>query len=193
MGWEAFFILDTVTGDGFVVASASNRAGPLHSTITNLFLDTAYGPGTRTTSTPLPSLELLSWVFLAISFVLLIVLVVGLIRFVRDLRSGRRGRVHPPSRRSLMRGLPWLLALLFGWYTLYSSWPLHLPAWFPDLWPTKGGGVLMGILTTGFAFRVATAFFPRRTGAAMSVPGAPTAESSLVRDRALLMSTGREP
>ncbi|HEX2421158.1 MAG TPA: serine hydrolase domain-containing protein [Acidimicrobiia bacterium] len=195
MGWEAFFILDTVTGDGFVVASASNRAGPLHSTITNLFLDTAYGAGTRITSAPLPRLELFSWVFLAISLVLLIVLVAGLIRFVRDVRSGRRARVPSPSWRSLMRGLPWLLALLFGWYTLYSPWPLYLPAWFPDLWPTAGSAVLMGILATGFAFRIATAFFPRRTGDATPVPDAPTAEieSRLVRDRALLTSTGREP
>jgi CubicO group peptidase (beta-lactamase class C family) len=159
-GWEAFFILDTVTGDGFVVASASNRAGPLHGAITGLFLDTAYGPGTRPGTPPLPSLEILSWIFLGISFVLLIVLLVGLIRFVRDVRSGRRGRVDRPGSRSLVRALPWALALLFGWYTLYSPLSLYLPAWYPDLWPTIGSGILMGILAIGIALRLVISFFP---------------------------------
>jgi CubicO group peptidase (beta-lactamase class C family) len=168
MGWEAFFILDTVTGDGFVVASASNRAGPLHGAITGLFLDTAYGPGTRPSLAPLPSLEILSWIFLGISLVLLIVLLVGLFRFVSEVRSGRRVRVDRPGRRSLMRALPWVLALLFGWYTLYSPLALYLPGWYPDLWPTTGSGVLMGTLITGIVFRVATAFFPRGTSRATS-------------------------
>jgi hypothetical protein len=163
IGWEAFFILDTVSGEGFVVASASNRAGPLHSSITALFLDTTYGPGTRVTSAPLPGLEILSVIFLAISLVLLAVLLLGAFRLIRGVRSGRRARVDSPSRRSLMRGLPWVLALLFGWYTVYSPLPLYLPAWYPDLWPTTGSGVLMGILATGVAFRVAKAFFPRTT------------------------------
>ncbi len=163
IGWEAFFILDTVTGDGFVVASASNRAGPLHGAITDLFLDTAYGPGIRTGTAPLPALELLSWVFLSISLVLSVILVMGLFRSVTDVRSGRRGRVDRPSRKSLVRALPWVLALLFGWYTLYSPLTLYLPAWYPDLWPTTGGSVLMGTLIAGAAFRVAMAFFPRKT------------------------------
>jgi CubicO group peptidase (beta-lactamase class C family) len=184
MGWEAFFILDTVTGNGFVVASASNRAGPLHGAITGLFLDTAYGPGTRPTMAPLPSLEILSWVFLGVSLVLLIALLVGLFRLVRDVRSSRRARVDRPSRRSLVRALPWVLALLFGWYTLYSPLTLYLPAWYPDLWPTTGSGVLMGILLTGIAFRVATAFFPRAARAATSdsAEPSPKTESRQTRD-----------
>jgi hypothetical protein len=187
MGWEAFFMLDTVTGDGFVVASASNRAGPLHSAITGLFLDTAYGPGTRPSLAPLPSLEILSWVFLAISLVLLIVLLVGLFRFVTEVRSGRRARVDRPSRRSLVRALPWVLALLFGWYTLYSPLVLYLPAWYPDLWPTTGSGVLMGTLIAGIAFRVATAFFPRGRGGAISDPAetSPMVESRSTLDKAI--------
>jgi hypothetical protein len=174
IGWEAFFILDTVTGDGFVIASASNRAGPLHSAITGLFLDATYGPGTRTSSAPLPALEILSWVFLAISLFLLVVLVLGVFGFIRDMRSGRRARVDRPSRRSLVRILPWVLSLLFGWYTLYSPLTLYLPAWYPDLWPTTGAGVLMGILITGIAFRVVTAFFPRGTADATLGPAEPT-------------------
>ena len=160
IGWEAFFILDTRTGNGFVVASASNRAGPLHSAITNLFFDATYGPGIRSSLEPLPGLELLSWVFLSVSVVLGVVLVVGLIRLVRDVRSGRRERVDLPSGRSLFRALPWVLALLFGWYTVYSPLTLYLPAWYPDLWPTTGSGVLIGTLTVGIAFRVASSFYP---------------------------------
>jgi hypothetical protein len=172
MGWEAFFILDTVTGHGFVVASASNRAGPLHGAITDLFLDTTYGPSIRTSPVPLPGLELLSWVFLAISVVLLVVLALSLLRFVNHVRSGRRARSDSPSRRSLVRAAPWFLAVLFGWYTLYSPLPLYLPAWYPDLWPTTGSGVLMATLIAGTAFRVASAFFPRVAADATSDPAA---------------------
>ena len=160
VGWEAFFILDTRTGNGFVVASASNRAGPLHNAITGLFFDATYGPGIRSSLEPLPGLELLSWVFLSVSVVVWVVLVVGLIRLVRDVRSGRRARVDRPSGRSLFRALPWVLALLFGWYTVYSPLTLYLPAWYPDLWPTTGSGVLMGTLIAGIAFRVAASFYP---------------------------------
>lgn len=191
MGWEAFFILDTVTGDGFVVASASNRAGPLHSTITDLFLDATYGPGTRLSLQPLPRLEILSWIFLVISLVLLVVLALGLIRFLGDVRSGRRARDESPSRRGLMRALPWVVTLLFGWYTVYSPLTLYLPAWFPDLWPTTGSAVLMGILTLGIAFRVATAFFPRRAGHRTSLgpPLPERIESRPTRDRAFSSHT----
>jgi CubicO group peptidase (beta-lactamase class C family) len=161
-GWEAFFLLDTVIGDGFVVASASNRAGPLHSAITDLFLDANYGPGTRTSQEPLPGLEILSLVFLAISSVLVVVLLVGIVRFVRDVRAARRAKVGWPSWKNLVRALPWVLSLMFGWYTLYSPLTLYLPAWYPDLWPTTGSGVLMGTLITGIVFRFATALFPRR-------------------------------
>ena len=179
MGWEAFFILDTVTGDGFVVASASNRAGPLHSAITDLFLDATYGPSIRSSAAPLPGLELLSWVFLAISAVLLVVLALSLLRFVSDVRSGRRARSDSPSRQSLVRAVPWLLALLFGWYTLYSPLPIYLPAWYPDLWPTRGSGVLMGTLVAGITYRVATAFFPRLAAAPTPDPAEPSTESRL--------------
>ena len=109
IGWEAFFILDTVAGNGFVVASNSNRAAPLHNAITGLFLDATYGPGDRINSAPLPPVEPLSWVFLAVSLVLWIVLMVGLIRFIGDLRSSRRPRVARPSRAGSMRALPWVL------------------------------------------------------------------------------------
>ncbi|HKY48038.1 MAG TPA: serine hydrolase domain-containing protein [Acidimicrobiia bacterium] len=184
MGWEAFFILDTVSGDGFVVASASNRAGPLHNAITALFLDTTYGPGARSELAPLPSFEILSWVFLAVSLVVMIVLTLGLVRFVKELRSGRRARVDRPRWPSLLRALPWVLALLFGWYTLYSSLALYLPGWYPDLWPTKGSGVLMFVLLAGITFRVATAFFPRRTQGS-NEPGGPDRTRSRALEEAL--------
>ncbi len=161
IGWEAFFILDTVTGDGFVVASNSKRAAPLHDAVTALFLDATYGPGDRTHSATLPPLESLSWMFLAVSLVLWIVLTVGLVRFLKEVRSGRRARVTRPSRRAIVRASPWALSLLFGWYTLYSPLPLYLPAWSPDLWPTAGGAVLMVTLLAGLVFRVAAAYHPR--------------------------------
>ena len=161
-GWEASFILDTMRGDGFVVASASNRSGPLHSAITDLFLDASYGPGPRGSHAPLPRLEFLSLVFLTISFVLVVVLLVGVVRLARDVRAAKRERVRRPNWRNLLRAVPWTLSLVFGWYTLYSPLTLYLPAWYPDLWPTNGSGVLMGTLMAGIVFGLAAAFFPRR-------------------------------
>jgi CubicO group peptidase (beta-lactamase class C family) len=183
-GWEALFILDTVRGDGFVVASASNRSAPLHSAITDLFLDANYGPGPRTSQAPLPRLEVLSLVFLAISFVLVVVLlVVGVVRLVRDVRAARRVRVDRPSWRNLVRALPWILSLMFGWYTLYSPLTLYLPAWYPDLWPTIGSGVLMGTLTAGIIFRLAAALFPRRQDEMLEVLAEPGLKSKANQTR----------
>ena len=161
IGWAAFFILDIETGDGFVVASASDRAGPLHSAISNLFVDRMYGTGLAENPPPVGGIEALSWMFLAISLVLAGVLVTGWLHFRRELRSGRRTRVDRPRARHLRRALPWAAALLFGWYTIYSPFPVYLPAGYPDLWPTIGAAVLMVVLVAGLAFRIVTAFVPR--------------------------------
>jgi hypothetical protein len=45
-----------------------------------------------------------------------------------------------------------VVALLFGWYTIYSSLPLYLPGWYPDLWRTTGSDVLMVTLAAWVAF-----------------------------------------
>ena len=180
MGWDAFFILDMVSGDGFVVASASNRAGPLHSAMTNLFVDRMYGTGLAENPPPVGGIEALSWIFFAISLILAGVLVTGWLRFRRELRSGRRARVDRPTGGDLVRVLPWAVALLFGWYTVYSPFPVFLPAWYPDLWPTRGSAVLMVVLVAGLTFRIVTAFFPRhqpepvsRADASMLTPPQP--------------------
>lgn len=78
-----------------------------------------------------------------------------------------------------MRVSPWALSLLFGWYTLYSSWTLYLPAWFPDLWPTTGGAVLMVTLIAGITYKVSAAYYPRLS-ADGSDPARSTAEAGLV-------------
>ena len=83
------------------------------------------------------------------------------------------------------------LSLLYGWYTLYSPLPLYLPAWYPDLWPTTGTGVLMGILITGVAFRVATAFFPRLAADATLGPAEPTTKIEPSPDTLIAHPLGR--
>jgi hypothetical protein len=91
----------------------------------------------------------------------------------------------------MVRALPWVLSLLFGWYMLYSPLALYLPGWYPDLWPTTGSGVLMGTLITGIAFRVATAFFPRGRDGATSDPAEPSpmVESRHTRDKTISTPT----
>jgi len=160
-GWMALFIIDTARREGFVVASASNRAEPLHSTIFDLWIEATYGPGGRSEWSPVPRIGPLSTLLIVIASLLTLILAFGLFRFSRDLRAGRRKWAGRPNWRSWWRALPWALAWLFGWYTVYSSFPLYLPPWYPDLWPTIGSRVLMLTLTAGFGFSLMRAFFPQ--------------------------------
>ena len=167
-GWMAFFILDTVRREGFVIASPSNRADPLHRTVTNLWLDNVYGPGQRTDWAPAPALGTFSLVSLALALILALALLVTLLRFARQVRLGRRRRAGRPRLRSLVLGLPWLLWLLFAVYTTYTSLPLYLPAGFPDLWATPGSHVLLAVLAAWVLYSGVAAFFRPRTAGSLS-------------------------
>jgi CubicO group peptidase (beta-lactamase class C family) len=155
-GWMAYFVLDVTRREGFVIASPSNRADPLHRTVFDLWLDATYGPGARTTWPPVPTIGPLSWLLLSAAALLNVLLAVAVLRLVRRVRTGRRPARRPP-RTAMLAPLPWTIALLFGWYTIYSSLPLYLPAWYPDLWRTTGSDVLMVTLTAWVAFSVARA------------------------------------
>ena len=166
VGWMALFFLDTVRRQGFVVASPSNRADPLHTTITDLWLDATYGGGIANEWPPAPGIGPVSLLFLALAGALTLMLAVGVFRFVRELRAGRRERASRPTGREVLRVVPWLAALSFTWYTIYSSLPLYLPGWYPDFWPTIGSLVFVLILAGGIVFAVVRAFFPRNDMAA---------------------------
>lgn len=160
-GWEAYFVLDTVHRQGFVIASPSSRARPLHDTVLDLWFEATYGGGTTQDYPPAPSLGPASTEFMLISALLVVMLAAAMVRFVRQVRSGcRRGTVRP-SRSGLLWVLPWVGAWLFGWYTIYSRLPLYLPSWYPDLWPTTGSLILMFTLTIWVVFGLARVFFPR--------------------------------
>jgi CubicO group peptidase (beta-lactamase class C family) len=150
-GWMAYFILDTVRREGFVVASPSNRADPLHLTVFDLWLDATYGPGARTAWPPAPAIGPLSQLLIAVAAVLAVLLGVATMFLVRRLRTGRRAS-RPPAASVTVTVLPWVVALLFGWYTVYSSLPLYLPSWYPDLWRTTGSDAVMVTLTAWAAF-----------------------------------------
>jgi CubicO group peptidase (beta-lactamase class C family) len=141
-GWMAYFTLDAVGREGFVVASPSNRADPLHRSVLDLWLDATYGPGIRTASPPVPPIGPLSQLLIGVAAILSFLLVVATILFVRRFRAGRR-MVRPFAVTFTVTVLPWMLAWLFGWYTVYSSLPLYLPGWYPDLWRTTGSDALM--------------------------------------------------
>jgi len=150
-GWIAFFILDTVRREGYVVASASNRATPLHSAITNLWLDTVYGPGARTDWPPAPALSPFTLLPLATAGILAMALLIAAIRLARHVQAKRRVRAARPVARRLLSGLPWLLWLLFLVYTVYSPLALYLPSGWPDFWPTPGSHALVVVLA-GWVF-----------------------------------------
>jgi CubicO group peptidase (beta-lactamase class C family) len=150
-GWRAFFVLDTIDRDGFVIASPSSRAGPLHDSVFDLWLDATYGPGAREARPPVPPLEWQSQLLIAVAAVLLLILVVAMTVFLRRQRAGHRP-VRRPAVSVATTVSPWVVALLFGWYTIYSSLPLHLPDWYPDLWRTTGSDALMVTLAAWVAF-----------------------------------------
>jgi hypothetical protein len=101
--------------------------------------------------------------YVAISAVLTLILALGVLRFVRAVRVGKRTSVPRPTRRGVVLSLPWVVALLFGWYTVYSSLPLYLPAWFPDVYPTRGSLLLTMTLAAWLIFGLTKAFFPTWT------------------------------
>ena len=158
-GWIAFFILDTFRRDGFVVASSSNRATPLQSTITNLWLDTTYGPAPRTDWAPAAALGTMALLPLSVAAILAAALVVAAVRLVRQVRRGRRLRRARPEGRGLWGGLPWLLWLLFLVYTVYSPLPLYLPGGWPDFWPTPGSHALLVVLAAWVVYTGVAALY----------------------------------
>ncbi len=164
-GWIAFFILDTVRRDGFVVASPSNRATPLHPTITNLWLDVTYGPGPRTDWAPAPALGTMALLPLSVAVLLAVALVVTTVRLVWQVRRGRRVRVARPEARRLWGGLPWLLWLLFLVYTVYTTLPLYLPGGWPDFWPTPGSLALAAVLAGWAVYSGVAAFYAHQVKA----------------------------
>lgn len=145
-GWMAYFVLDTVRREGFVVASPSSRATNFHLTVFNLWLDAVYGPGARTDWQPDPPLSPLTVLTLGLAAALAAALLAVAARLVWQLRRGRLILTNRPSARGLLLTLPWLIWLLFSWYLAYSTLPLYLPAGFPDLWPTPGSHALLMVL-----------------------------------------------
>jgi amino acid transporter len=102
--------------------------------------------------------------------VLLLILVVVMSVFLRRQRAGQRG-VRPLAVSVATTVLPWVGALLFGWYTIYSPLPLYLPDWYPDLWRTTGSDALMIALAAWVAFSGGRAIYlahpPRKRMAAI--------------------------
>jgi CubicO group peptidase (beta-lactamase class C family) len=150
-GWMAFFVLDTIDRVGFVIASPSSRAGPLHDSVLDLWLDATYGPGAREARPPAPPVGWQSQSLLAVAAVLGLILAIAVVRFITKRRAGPRA-VSALALSVVTTVLPWVGALLFGWYTVYSSLPLYLPVWYPDLWRTTGSDALMVTLAAWVAF-----------------------------------------
>ncbi len=167
-GWMAYFVLDTVRGEGFVVATPSSRATNFHLTLFNFWLDAVYGPGPRTDWQPDPRLSLLAVLTLAIAGVLALALALAVARFVYQARQGRRPQTTRPSVGGLLLrllpALPWLLWLLLSWQVAYSSLPFVLPASLPDLWPTPGSHLLVLVLAGWVLYSVVAAFCPLSVG-----------------------------
>lgn len=165
IGWMAYFHLDTVTREGFVVAAPSNRASSFHLAIFNLWLDAVYGPGLRTDWVPAPRLSVFSLLPLAAAVILAVALLVAGLRLIWQVRTGRRGWQGRVSARDLLPGLPWLAWLVFLWWTVYSRLPLYLPAGFPDFWPTPGSHALLAVLLGWVIYSGISAYAPRRAAA----------------------------
>ena len=165
-GWMAYYVLDTVTRQGFVVASNSSRSGPFHQAVFNAWLDAAYGPGPRTTLPPDPATEPVAAFFLLPAALLGGAWLLALAWFVVQVRTGRRARDGRPAWRGLWPVIAWLLPALCLWYWLYSPLPLVLPAAWPDLWPMQAVGYLVGVLLAWAGLSLVIALYPKRRRAA---------------------------
>ncbi|MCW5854274.1 MAG: beta-lactamase family protein, partial [Anaerolineae bacterium] len=161
-GWMAYFSLDTVTREGFVIASNSSRSSPFHMAVRNEWLDAAYGPGSRADFPPDPTTEPVSAFFQLPATLLGAAWPLALAWFLVQVRSGRRAWGGRPTPRVLGPALGWLLPLLFLWYWVYSPLPLVLPAAWPDLWPMRAVGYLLGVLLAWAALSVVIALYPQQ-------------------------------
>jgi CubicO group peptidase (beta-lactamase class C family) len=150
-GWMAFFVLDTVSREGFVIASPSSRADPLHDSVFDLWLDATYGPGARLARPAAPPIGWQSRLLVAVAAVLSLILAIAVIGSIRKQRAGHRAP-RPLAVSVAATMSPWVGALLFGWYTVYSSLPLYLPDWYPDLWRSAGSDTLMVVLAAWVSF-----------------------------------------
>ncbi len=160
-GWMAYYFLDTARRSGFVVASNSSRASSLHLTILGLWSDAEFGPAQRQVYPPAPRWDPLAiWTF-ELTALLALALLISAAVFFWQVRTGRRLRAHTPTVSGLLGALPWLLWLLFIWYTIYSPLPLYLPYAFPDFWNSPAVPILMIVLALWVGYRVMAAFFPR--------------------------------
>ncbi len=168
-GWMAYYILDKVTRQGFVIASNSSRSGPFHHAVFNDWLDAAYGPGPRTDLPPEPTVESVSAFFQLPASVLGVAWILSLAWFLVQVRSGRRAWGGRPGWRTLWPALAWLLPVLFIWYWLYSPLPLVLPAAWPDLWPMRAVGYLVGALLAWAGLSVVIALYPKPRAARQPV------------------------
>ena len=158
----AYYFLDTARRTGFVVASNSSRASSLHLAVLGVWADAEFGPAQRQVYPPAPRWDPIALGTFVLAGALALALLVSAGRFVRQVRAGRRVRAHRPAARALIWILPWLLWLLFIWYTVYSPLPLVLPHGFPDFWPSPAVLVLMIVLALWSAYRAVVAFYPRR-------------------------------
>lgn len=158
-GWMAYFVLDTVRREGFVVATPSSRATNFHLSVFNLWLDGVYGPGSRTDWQPDPPLSLLTMIPLTIAAALAVLLLLAAALMMHRVRRGRLRRTSRPSPSRLLLALPWLLWLLLSWTVAYSSLPFYLPYALPDLWPTPGSHALLVVLAAWMLFSLVWAFY----------------------------------
>jgi hypothetical protein len=185
-GWMAFFVLDTIDRVGFVIASPSGRAGPLHDSVFDLWLDATYGPGAREAGPPAPPVGWQSQSLLAVAAMLGLILAIAVVRFITERRTGHRA-VSGLALSVVTTVLPWVGALLFGWYTVYSSLPLYLPVWYPDLWRTTGSDALMVTLAAWVVFSGVRVIHLALTSSAPTLTTAsrvPRASGSLRQDAA---------
>jgi hypothetical protein len=157
-GWMAYYFLDTVRRTGFVVASNSSRAAPLHLTILGLWSDAEFGPSQRRAYPPDPRWDLIAIATFALAGVLALPLLLLAGRLAWQARRARRVRAARPAVRTLLTALPWLVWLLFIWYTIYSPLPLYLPQGFPDFWPSPAVLVLMAVLALWVVYRAVAAY-----------------------------------
>ena len=168
IGWNAFFILDTVKREGLVMAVNSANGFELLTAVQDLWTQSLLMQ--RSNVYP-PASDLLGFqgrAALLIAAVLGAAWLLTAALFIIQLRSGKR-HFSPPRQQlrqiprllSWVGLLPWLLLALFWWYWLYAPVRGLLPTTFPDLWQVPQTALVMIVLFAWVVLSSGMALFPR--------------------------------
>jgi CubicO group peptidase (beta-lactamase class C family) len=164
-GWNAQFVLDATTRDGFVIANNSALGGPFNGAVNVLWWRVIRG---ATANDPPPASGVtvsLNQTILKISLVLLALLLLAGGWIVYQAANKRRLWIWPPSKKRLSAPTVFATVAVLWWYLFYAPRSLLLPFGpaIPDIWVMPLVNYIATLLVGCIAVSVLWALLPPKS------------------------------